>query len=302
MPENFNFPQYGAVGDLNFDTSTYDPTDVNEFQSANKPEGPLAGLQGCIVVKGGIIEESRENKVGELVRGNVEELVGQTVREDSHAFNEHGNNIGRAVLYEQLGEELAEKRPSNIPNNNPHCRFPRDATSDGPLLRCNRPVYACQRRRSAGIRCDGKLPACTACGEALQGAECTSCKELLTKRKPLEKGSGGFGSRQSIAASPSLTRGATYKTVPDIKCRGLEGPSYVIDDLPRPSITGLGSSSAYTPTFQALCLDLGHSPSHSGFVSPRADSCEGEDRPGDIRTADIDVVDRLVSLWTTVKL
>lgn len=301
MPENFNFTQYGAVGDLNFDPSTYDPTDVNEFQSANNTEGPLAGLQGCIVVKGGIIEEKRENKVGELVRGNVEELVGQTVREDSHAFNEHGNNIGRAVLYEQLGEELAEKRPSNRPSNNPHCRFPRDATSDGSLLRCNQPVYAYQRRRSAGIQCDGKLPACTACGEALQGAECTSCKEL-TKRKPLEKGSGGFGSRQSIAASPSLTRGATYKTVPDIKCRGLEGPSYVIDDLPRPSITGLGSSSAYTPTVQARSLDMGHSPSHSGFVSPRADSCEGEDRPGDLRTADIDVVDRLVSLWTTVKL
>lgn len=301
MPENFKFPQYGAVGDLNFDPSTYDPTDVNEFQSANKPEGPLASLQGCIVVKGGIIEEKRENKVGELVRGNVEELVGQTVREDSHAFNEHGNNIGRAVLYEQLGEELAEKRPSNIPSNNPHCRFPRDATSDGPLLRCNQPVYACQRRRSAGIQCDGKLPACTACGEALQGAECTSCKELA-KRKPLEKGSGGFGPRQSIVASPSLSRGTTYKTFPDTKIRHSARPPYVIDDLPRPSITGLRSSSAYTPTVQARSLDMGHSPSHSGFDSPRVDSWEGEDRLGDLRTADIDVVDRLVSLWTTVKL
>lgn len=52
-----------------------------------------------------------------------------------------------------------------------------------PLLRVSRPVSACQRCRGAKIRCDGKLPACTACERAGRRAECSSASDLFAKGK-----------------------------------------------------------------------------------------------------------------------
>ena len=52
-----------------------------------------------------------------------------------------------------------------------------------PLLRVSRPVSACQRCRSAKVKCDGKLPACTACEKAGRGAECSSANDGVAKGK-----------------------------------------------------------------------------------------------------------------------
>ena len=52
-----------------------------------------------------------------------------------------------------------------------------------PLLRVSRPVSACQRCRGAKIRCDGKLPACTACERAGRRKECSSASDLFAKGK-----------------------------------------------------------------------------------------------------------------------
>lgn len=52
-----------------------------------------------------------------------------------------------------------------------------------PLLRVSRPVSACQRCRSAKIKCDGKLPSCTACERADRSAQCTSASEDFAKGK-----------------------------------------------------------------------------------------------------------------------
>lgn len=311
MPEKFDFPQYGAVGDLKFDPSTFKPADSIEIQSTTESEGTFAGLQGCNVVKGGMIEDKERNKVGKIVHGNDEEVVGQTGMEDGHVVNEHDNIIDDAALLEQLTKEFAESCSSNMPSTNPHGRSPRDVTYHIPLLRCSPPVSACQRCRSAKIRCDGKLPACTACEEAMQ--ECTSWPEK-PKRNPRRN---DLASRQSTLAFKSLP----HRNSSDTKIKHSAVLSGVIEDLHRPSVTELLPSSAYTPTVQprtsitellpplaytstvqARNSDMGYIPSYSGFDSPTADSWEGENRLGDLRTADIDVVDRLVSLWTTVKL
>ena len=52
-----------------------------------------------------------------------------------------------------------------------------------PLLRVSRPVSACQRCRGAKVKCDGKLPACTACERAGRSAECSSASDLFAKGK-----------------------------------------------------------------------------------------------------------------------
>ena len=52
-----------------------------------------------------------------------------------------------------------------------------------PLLRVSRPVSACQRCRNAKVKCDGKLPACTACERAGRAAECSSANDQFARGK-----------------------------------------------------------------------------------------------------------------------
>ncbi|KAI1753901.1 fungal-specific transcription factor domain-containing protein [Xylaria castorea] len=55
--------------------------------------------------------------------------------------------------------------------------MPRSSFSDNPLLRVSRPVSACSRCRSAKVKCDGKLPACTACEKAGRETECSAAND-----------------------------------------------------------------------------------------------------------------------------
>lgn len=52
-----------------------------------------------------------------------------------------------------------------------------------PPLRVSRPVSACSRCRTAKIRCDGKLPACSACEKSGRGRECSSANDQFAKGK-----------------------------------------------------------------------------------------------------------------------
>ncbi|KAL4920264.1 fungal-specific transcription factor domain-containing protein [Aspergillus aurantiobrunneus] len=49
---------------------------------------------------------------------------------------------------------------------------------DRPLLKVSRPVAACSRCRTAKIKCDGKLPACSACERAGRTDTCSSSDEF----------------------------------------------------------------------------------------------------------------------------
>ncbi|KAL6242105.1 hypothetical protein RBB50_011017 [Rhinocladiella similis] len=52
-----------------------------------------------------------------------------------------------------------------------------------PSLRVSRPVAACARCRSAKIKCDGKLPACSACERSGKGTSCTSANDDFARGK-----------------------------------------------------------------------------------------------------------------------
>jgi hypothetical protein len=43
---------------------------------------------------------------------------------------------------------------------------------DKPLLKVSRPIAACSRCRTSKIKCDGKLPACSACEKAGKSSSC----------------------------------------------------------------------------------------------------------------------------------
>ena len=52
-----------------------------------------------------------------------------------------------------------------------------------PSLRVSRPVAACSRCRAAKIKCDGKLPACTACEKSGKASSCSGANDEFAKGK-----------------------------------------------------------------------------------------------------------------------
>jgi len=70
-----------------------------------KPEGPFAGLEGLVVVKGGKVEDENGNTVGEVVEGNAKRLVGHAVDEDGDIVDKYGNVKGHADPWEEPEEE-----------------------------------------------------------------------------------------------------------------------------------------------------------------------------------------------------
>jgi hypothetical protein len=54
---------------------------------------------------------------------------------------------------------------------------------DNPVLKVSRPVAACSRCRTAKIKCDGKLPACSACERANNASTCSGATDEFAKGK-----------------------------------------------------------------------------------------------------------------------
>jgi len=63
--------------------------------------------------------------------------------------------------------------------------MPATATTflDSPLLKVSRPVAACSRCRTAKIKCDGKLPACSACEKVGKASTCSGASDEFAKGK-----------------------------------------------------------------------------------------------------------------------
>jgi len=73
-----------------------------------KPEGPFAGLEDCVVVKDGMVEDGEGNTVGVVVDGDAKRLIGRAVDEDGDIIDKYGNVKGHAEPYEEPEEEIAD--------------------------------------------------------------------------------------------------------------------------------------------------------------------------------------------------
>jgi hypothetical protein len=81
---------------------------IPENEREAKPEGPFAGLNGCVVVKDGMVEDEDGNTVGVVVEGDPKRLVGRAVDEDGDIIDKYGNVKGHAEPYEEPEEEIAD--------------------------------------------------------------------------------------------------------------------------------------------------------------------------------------------------
>ncbi|KAI9811341.1 MAG: hypothetical protein M1827_005501 [Pycnora praestabilis] len=74
---------------------------IPEAEREDKPEGPFAGLEGLIVVKGGMVEDEGGNTVGQVVEGDPKKLVGRAVDDEGDIVDKYGNVKGHAEPYEE---------------------------------------------------------------------------------------------------------------------------------------------------------------------------------------------------------
>ena len=73
-----------------------------------KPEGPFAGLEGCVVVKDAFVEDEDGNRVGIVVEGDAKRLIGRAVDEDGDIIDKYGNVKGHAEPYEEPEEDIID--------------------------------------------------------------------------------------------------------------------------------------------------------------------------------------------------
>lgn len=132
-----------------------------------------------------------------------------------------------------------------------------------PSLRVSRPVAACQRCRSAKIKCDGRLPACTACERSGKASSCSGANDDFARGKErsyvaaLEAASARLQKR--LAEARATNTGNTVSSPASNDARaGRPGPS----PLPR-TISGTRKKEA---------SDVDDLVSDFGFLSVNATS------------------------------
>ena len=118
---------------------------------------------------------------------------------------------------------------------------------DTPLLRVSRPVSACSRCRNAKVKCDGLLPACSACVRTGRTDECASSNDQFARGKErsyvaslesriekLEKQIAQTKQRKSSTAMLDCVAASTspsYDSFPGVRPKPLQKEASDVDDL-----------------------------------------------------------------------
>lgn len=129
---------------------------------------------------------------------------------------------------------------------------------DNPLLKVSRPVAACSRCRTAKIKCDGKLPACSACERVGKATTCSGASDEFAK-----------GKERSYVASLEGYCEKLEKKINQMRARSTS-LSAEGDGVPREmSITSVASESALGPAHRREVSDIDDLVGDFGFLLVR---------------------------------
>lgn len=129
---------------------------------------------------------------------------------------------------------------------------------DNPVLKVSRPVAACSRCRTAKIKCDGKLPACSACEKSGKASTCSGASDEFAK-----------GKERSYVASLEGYCERLEKRIANLRHRQrstLEDGASVVQEN---SITSVSLSSPLAHTHRKEVSDIDDLVGDFGFLSVR---------------------------------
>ena len=145
-PNNPNIFEHFHRDSFNFEPWTLKDSDDIRIESKAKTEGLFAGLEGCVVTEGGMVQDEHGNNVGVLVDENPEKLVGRAVNEYGEIFSDYGVVVGRVEPLEEPeevtldvpsseGKSLDRSTPRPAKKNHAVRTRPRAATLKAPRIR-----------------------------------------------------------------------------------------------------------------------------------------------------------------------
>lgn len=127
---------------------------------------------------------------------------------------------------------------------------------DKPLLKVSRPVAACSRCRTAKIKCDGKLPACSACEKVGKASSCSGASDEFAK-----------GKERSYVASLEGYCEKLEKEIADLRNRRAQAPANGTGIAQESSITSISSKGPDTQAHHREVTDIDDLVGDFGFLS-----------------------------------
>ncbi|KAF7715434.1 Positive regulator of purine utilization [Penicillium ucsense] len=133
---------------------------------------------------------------------------------------------------------------------------------DNPHLKVSRPVAACSRCRTAKIKCDGKLPACSACEKVGKEALCSGASDEFAKGKERSYVASLEGYCEKLEQKIALLRNR-QNSIPS------DGQHGVVREM---SITSTSSDGPVGPAHRREVSDIDDLVGDFGFLSVNATS------------------------------
>lgn len=127
---------------------------------------------------------------------------------------------------------------------------------DNPLLKVSRPVAACSRCRTAKIKCDGKLPACSACERVGKANTCSGASDEFAK-----------GKERSYVASLEGYCEKLERKISQMRARSTSLSAHGDGVAREMSITSIASEGALGPAHHREVSDIDDLVGDFGFLS-----------------------------------
>ncbi|KAJ6004385.1 hypothetical protein N7499_000450 [Penicillium canescens] len=132
---------------------------------------------------------------------------------------------------------------------------------NNPLLKVSRPVAACSRCRTAKIKCDGKLPACSACERVGKASSCSGASDEFAK-----------GKERSYVASLEGYCEKLEKKISQMRARSTSLSAEGNGVAREMSITSISSEGPLGPAHRREVSDIDDLVGDFGFLSVNATS------------------------------
>ena len=313
------------LGDLLSSASTFELQGFEDYPEAGE-KGPFSDLGDCVMNESGIANDEHGKGVGILVEGNLKKLVGRIVKEDGDIVDEHGNVVGHAEPYEEAEQEIVDKSPleNKVVNG-----LGQVVDEYGTILGR---IAEGDIKELSGKKVDGKGQIWEDGHRVIGQAELLPGIELPKLRPKNSKRKSGLSPALTLPAMPVRRQASAVKAAYDDR----DSEDYQVVDprahpLARRDVLEAQEDARRAEGEDAIAqdsIDLGlhddvafedskdedeyeykeeYDPADTigGAVACRRGGSKfskfSKSEQGDPKLEDMELVDRLVSLWTTVK-
>ena len=142
---------------------------IPENEPRSMKKRPFTGLEGLVVIQGGLVEDAELNIVGKVVEGDPKKLLGSVVDEDGDIIDISGEVRGRCKRLSPDDQIITGNKKQHPPSSNPRVAGGSDTIDDNDSSRLlNRLPHKQLVERSASGSAEYALPSFDSFGKTTQ--------------------------------------------------------------------------------------------------------------------------------------